>query len=139
MEDNSFLPDCGDDDVLQFRSEMLRVGKVRKAVQNAFDDEVAQTLSDSLKSQGVNIAPESQIINDEIHIFHWLWFREGIDCELLKIGAKGWQKGKVRIRLTLEFCPDDSEVAGTVASNDPEIAPSESPLDDIRRMMNENS
>ncbi len=70
MEDNSFLPDCGDDDVFQFRSEMLKVDKVRKAVQKAFDGKVAQTLSDSLKSQGVNIAPESQIINDEIHSFH---------------------------------------------------------------------
>lgn len=139
MEDNSFLPDCGDDDVLQFRSEMLKVDKVRKAVQKAFDGKVAQTLSDSLKSQGVNIAPESQIINDEIHSFHSRWFGEGIDCELLKIAAKGWQKGKVRIRLTLEFCPDEPEVAGTVASNDPEIAQPESPLDVIRRMINENS
>jgi len=38
--------------------------------------------------------------------------------------------------LTLEF-PDDPEVAGTVASNDPEMP--EITLDDIRRMMNENS
>lgn len=38
-----------------------------------------------------------------------------IDCEVLRLGAKGWQKGKVRI--SLEFCPDLPE----------------SPLDDIRQ------
>lgn len=40
---------------------------------------------------------------------------DAIDCEVLRLGAKGWQKGKVRI--TLQFCPDQPE----------------SPLDDIRQ------
>lgn len=36
------------------------------------------------------------------------WFSEdGIPCEVLKFTANGWQKGKVRI--SLEFCPHDSE------------------------------
>ncbi len=33
------------------------------------------------------------------------WFSsQGIDCEALRFGSNGWQKG--RIRLCLEFCPD---------------------------------
>jgi len=36
------------------------------------------------------------------------WFSEhGIPCEVLRFTANGWQKGKVRI--SLEFCPQDSE------------------------------
>jgi KGK domain len=31
------------------------------------------------------------------------WFSEGLDCEALRFGNQGWQRGKVRIRL--EFCP----------------------------------
>jgi KGK domain len=35
------------------------------------------------------------------------WFSDqGIDCEALRFGSNGWQKG--RIRLCLEFCPDES-------------------------------
>ncbi len=30
-------------------------------------------------------------------------FSKGVNCEVLKLGAKGWQKGKVII--TLQFCP----------------------------------
>ncbi|HEY9598850.1 MAG TPA: KGK domain-containing protein [Cyanophyceae cyanobacterium] len=39
------------------------------------------------------------------------WFsEEGIPCEVLRFSSKGWQKGKVRIRL--EFCPQESEEEG---------------------------
>ncbi len=34
-------------------------------------------------------------------------FEKGISCEVLKFGAKGWRKG--RVRLTLEFCADAPE------------------------------
>jgi KGK domain len=35
------------------------------------------------------------------------WFNtQGIDCEALRFGSNAWQKGK--IRLCLEFCPDDA-------------------------------
>jgi len=34
-------------------------------------------------------------------------FDEAINCEVLRLGNKRWQKGKVRIRL--EFCPDEPE------------------------------
>ena len=61
----------------------------------------------------------------------------GLELEVLRLDAKGWRKGK--LRSSLEFCPDEPAVEETQASNEPEIAQPESPLDDIRRMMNENS
>jgi hypothetical protein len=53
-------------------------------------------------------------------------FQEGIECEILKVGNNDWQQGKVRIKVALEFCPDE-----------PEMTELESPLDDIRRRLNE--
>jgi hypothetical protein len=46
------------------------------------------------------------------------WFTpEGLECEALRFGSQGWQKG--RIRLCLEFCPDESTLPaqGTTSSN----------------------
>jgi KGK domain len=44
------------------------------------------------------------------------WFTDrGIDCEALRFGSKGWQKG--RIRLSLEFCPDEPEMPALSASS----------------------
>ena len=36
------------------------------------------------------------------------WFsQEGVECEVLRFGSNGWQRGRVRINL--EFCPLDTE------------------------------
>jgi KGK domain len=44
------------------------------------------------------------------------WFTDrGIDCEALRFGSKGWQKG--RIRLSLEFCPDEPDQSSLNASS----------------------
>lgn len=40
------------------------------------------------------------------------WFTDtGVDCEVLRFTSGGWQKGKVRLRL--EFSPDDGSASGT--------------------------
>jgi hypothetical protein len=41
---------------------------------------------------------------------------QGIEGEALRFGSQGWEKGKVRLRMTIEFCPDDGG-ANTVQSN----------------------
>ena len=64
------------------------------------------------------------------------WFRDGLDCKMLKPGAKSWERGKVR--LTLEFAPEVLEVE-TVESSESENNKSESPLDDIRQRMSKES
>ena len=65
------------------------------------------------------------------------WLDKGVDCKTLKFGAKGWQKGKVRIRVSIEFLPDEPEVGETPVTN--EIAQPESPLDDLRQMINQET
>ncbi|MBD1920822.1 hypothetical protein H6F77_06950 [Microcoleus sp. FACHB-831] len=70
---------------------------------------------------------------------NWKWFREGKDCEVLRIGVNGWKKGKMRIKLTVEFIPDEPEIPETPASKEPEISQPQSPLDDIRRIINQES
>lgn len=62
------------------------------------------------------------------------WFSEGVNCEVLKLDAKGWQKGKVK--LAIEFCPDEPEIEEI--QND-EILQPESPLDDLRQMINKET
>ncbi|MCY7366879.1 MAG: hypothetical protein LH474_01860 [Chamaesiphon sp.] len=66
-------------------------------------------LSDAIKSYVEQaIAGWSEEKND--------WFTDrGIECEALRFGSKGWQKG--RIRLSLEFCPDEPALAALEASN----------------------
>jgi hypothetical protein len=36
---------------------------------------------------------------------------QGVDGEALRFGSQGWEKGKIRLQMTIEFCPDDGGVA----------------------------
>ena len=37
------------------------------------------------------------------------WIDEGVAVEILRVDSVGWQKGKLRAKVILEFCPDESE------------------------------
>jgi hypothetical protein len=58
---------------------------------------------------------------------------EGLGCEVLKFGSQNWQKGKVRVRITIEFCPDEVEKLAEEPLNDEAT----SSLDDIRQMISD--
>jgi len=101
-------------------------------------------LSDSMFTTGQMVSAIKQI---SIHLPNGnrnentieKWFNEGIKGKTLKVGAKGWQQGKFRIKVTLEFCPDEPEIEETSASNEPEIPQPESPLDDLRQRINQEN
>lgn len=116
------------DTVLSFlTSSMFKVGEFMLAAIEAYQYHGLSALKQQLQPRGV--------IPGEYDV----WFGKGVACEILSPGNSGWKKGKVRIKVTLEFCPDEPEVPETPVSNNPETNKSESPLDDIRQMMNENS
>jgi hypothetical protein len=121
MEDNSYLPEYGNDDVLSLESgKLFKVGKFREALKSAFTDKdkVPYGLSSELGQKGVEVNSSDTK----------KMLEQGIDGEVLRIGSKGWQKGKIRIRISVEFCPDESE-----------ITQPESPLDDIHQRINQET
>lgn len=138
MEDSFYLTDCSDNDVLSFGDNTFKVGKFRKAVNQSFGYNMGATISNELRSQGVQIPQEILIPNGNPQDY-LRWFGKGIDCEVLNLGSKSWKKGKVRIKISVEFYVEEQEAVETPSSDKPGTALPESPLDDIRRMMNENS
>ena len=167
--ENRFKPlQCNDDDVLAFNT-----AKLLKFSQ--FKEKLKQTIRSRLgylfrKEKHPNSKIEDYLINFcrtinfegvEFGSFDikmtWKSAREGIDCEILRLGSKSWQKGKLRshadielfpeekelvetravIQLTIEFSSNEPEVEATQASN--ETSQTESPLDDLRQMINQET
>ncbi|MEG4805313.1 KGK domain-containing protein [Microcoleus sp. ARI1-B5] len=62
-------------------------------------------------------------------------FDEGIAGKVLRFGSQGWQKGKIRVKICVEFCPDEPEAEQTPEKNESETPKPESPLDDLRRQL----
>ncbi|WP_316787444.1 KGK domain-containing protein [Thermoleptolyngbya oregonensis] len=57
------------------------------------------------------------------------WFDQGVECEILKLGSSEWQKGRLKIRVSIEFCPDEPEESKEL-SEEGELS---FPLDELRR------
>lgn len=115
-------------DIISFESQLFKVEQLFEAIQESFNSgDTGYYLQDALTRRKVPINARSFSSAYQEEQEEW-WFSEGGECEILRPGSQGWQKGKIRIRLkaTLEFCPDE-----------PESNQEESPLDDIRQMISE--
>ena len=55
-------------------------------------------LNHELKSINSRVLPSVKNPDD--------WINDGVDCQILK-PSKNWQKGKLRMKVSLEFCPDE--------------------------------
>jgi hypothetical protein len=72
-------------------------------------------------------------------ITEWLsglgnWMGDGIRCQVLLSKRVGWYKGKVR--LVIEFVPDDPEAFADEPISNTSPATNPSPLDDLRSNLN---
>lgn len=110
------------EDALSFTSGMYKVGDLVKSVSSLFFSVIASTLHENLRSKGIDINSGTYIANAKT-ANHAKWFREGIDCEILQPNSPGWKKGKIRLKVVLEFHPDEPE----------------SPLDDVRQEIQKNT
>ncbi|MEH2442586.1 KGK domain-containing protein [Nostoc sp.] len=126
MEDGFKQIECNDGDVLNFGDNIYKVAKFKQAMDTSSKYTLECTLSQELSRQGVNIKASTNVN----------WFHKGIDCEILTLGSPIWKKGKVKIKISVEFYAEEEDLQIT-NSNNSEITEPESPLDDLRRMINE--
>jgi hypothetical protein len=108
LNTNEYLNQCDEKDVVSFESEQLiSISKVKDAVFQSFKQSGVGYISQHISSySGLD--------------YSYPWFHEGQECEILRAGSQGWQKGKIKINVTLEFISDEPEVI-------------KSPLDDVRQ------
>jgi len=136
MEDKFDFHNCGNEDALSFGNAMLKVEKLKETVNKVLPEYgLGQTLNQLLGQQQLKI--DVGLTTDQQHFSYENWFGQGIDCEILRVGAQGWKKGKIKLKLnvTIEFCPDESEVEETPENNESETSQPESPLEDLRRQL----
>ncbi|MEA5497528.1 KGK domain-containing protein [Limnoraphis robusta Tam1] len=125
MEDNVISQNCNDDDVLLFEDEAHKVSTFQYKVFRVLINRIYNTFVDGLIAEGVTEAKIEH--SDDFKYPNAEWFNNGKECEILKLGSKGWQKGKVRLKIIVEFCPDE-----------PEVSEPESPLDSLRQKLMES-
>lgn len=132
MKYDFYLENCGDDDVISFSGQMIKISKFKQAVDWS-NRKIIDAFVESLESHEVKGVHIYEGVSwgrggTRMQNANYKWSSEGKDCEVLKDGSKGWEKGKIRVRVTLEFEPDELE------TNEPE-----SSLEDLRQRLNKKS
>jgi hypothetical protein len=95
----------------------FKVSKFMENLNNFFRHSILKDLSEKFKQVGLGTPPE--------HRHAW---NQGVDAEILEPQSGEWKKGKVRMRVILEFCPDEPEEAKI-----DNVQQSTNSLDDIRQ------
>ena len=117
LQPNKYLNNCDSRDVISFDSkDPVYVRKLFALVKSALDSSIVNMFS-NLITRKLDSKCNAK-----------LWFEDGENCEILKAGSQGWQKGKMKLKinLTLEFIPDEPEEE-------------KSPLDDVRQELEQNN
>ncbi|MBD2625260.1 KGK domain-containing protein [Trichormus variabilis] len=134
---NTFIPLECNDDVIQISNDSFTVSRLKELVINGILEKKPLSVGNNVNihiGNCLDYLGNFKIYDQDIHVDD-LQLQITKDCQLLKIGNKGWQTGKIKIKMSisplnkssdyvdLEFCPDEPEIP-------------ESPLDDLRKMIN---
>jgi len=114
---------CKNNDIVSIGENTFKIDKLRTAVRKSCNQEIVKQLHETLKNNKIDVSTSS----------YDSWFHEGIDCEILTLGANKWRKGKMKFKLSLEFYVEEEE------DNTTSETIGESPLDDIRRQISETT
>ena len=117
LNTNKYLKQCNSRDVILFDSKgILQLDVIQNLVFEGFQAYLRNSITHSIHQQ-----LSSKYRTD-------LWLKDGEECEILRAGSSGWQKGKIKLKInvTLEFIPNEPEAI-------------ESPLDDVRQELNQNN
>ena len=121
VEYNQYLENVDQDDILDWQNKVYKLGLIKEFFNfiNSVlrDKEVFEIIHQKIvKQYGSEIYKELPFI------------MKGGNAKVLKSNSQGWKKGKIQVKLVIEFIPDE-----------PEIPEYQSPLDEIRREMQQNS
>jgi len=135
MNDNFQMLDC-DTDILLIEKDTFTVERFKELMGQKLAKNLQEKIPPTHQRMVFKLLYDCSIgeLNLKVDRGQWTFPPEGMDCQILKIGPQGWQKGKVRIKasltfseygevkvqITCEFCPD-------------EPLEQKSPLDDIRQ------
>jgi hypothetical protein len=104
MSDSCTLSNCSEHDVLSFGS-ILKVDTLKKELNQYFHKmKLGRELTESLSAKQIHVSGlRIKHPRGYVSSFYDKWFIDGVDCEILKLGAAGWQQGKIRIKLNISL------------------------------------
>lgn len=108
---------CNDDDVLSYQGSLVKFSQFKQQLEN----ELWQKVNYLLTKENDSCNSKERIYELVKTSFGYCNIsislsspEEGNDCEILRLGATSWQKGKIRTATSIDFFPkekDSSKIA----------------------------
>ena len=122
MDSDQILSGINDDDVINFtkpgEKKTFCISEFRTIIKTAADT-MEEAYAKSLISQGHQLYTDWNYRNNIPPTYHGWFDGSGAKCKLLRLGDSQWKHGKIRIRIEVEFIPDDEEDSNEI--NEPSL------------------
>ena len=129
--------DC-DDDVVLFEKDTFKVGRLKELAIREIRKKLSNHIyKDSAPDKRGDYIPAflNHIFMSEQRLeFSEVQYNSFKNCQILKIGGKGWQKGQLNIKICIKVNGNQPDKVCLEFYADEPDEP-ESPLDDIRQMI----
>ena len=103
---------CNDDDVLSYNGSLVKFSQFKQQL----EDELWQKVNYLLTKENDGCNNKERIYELINTSFGYCNIsvtlsspEEGNDCEILRLGAKSWQKGKIRTQSSIDFFPNEKD------------------------------
>jgi hypothetical protein len=108
MNFNTALGGLDDQAILVFNNTTHSVQELRYEIDVAMLSDLPQELVESLKSQGIQIELGTTDLSGQWQPLKEVsLFQKGVDCQVQQPNAATMQSGKLKLKISLEFCPDE--------------------------------
>jgi KGK domain len=127
MENGIKIDGISEKSAIAFKNRALKCSDFNEASQKCFSDQellskIAILFDKKMAEYDLNILCQGHE-----------WLAEGLDCEVLQPNSEDWQKGSIKMKMSIsfEFTPEPNKST----QQQEEIITTESPLDEIRQMV----
>ncbi|MEG3847154.1 KGK domain-containing protein [Microcoleus sp. herbarium19] len=125
----------GDDDVLLLGQATFTVRRLKELVRSQLNEILEINGESKSRRESIRRWMTNLRLNEETIIsggdINWNSPKQGIYCQLLKIGSQGWQKGKIKIEIYQDLNSWETQTSIKFCADEP--LEQKSPLDDIRQ------
>lgn len=133
MSDIVDSKNCEDYEVLLFGDHTCLVERLKQDLEYALKERAGAIIELLVRKQ----SNQSFFVMIDNCRYDKQWFEEGKECKLLKFGTKEWQPGTLKMKVTLEFCPEEPEE--DQVDEEEEIDDLVKSLDDICQKLNQEN
>jgi hypothetical protein len=103
---HSFFSNLKKTDLIRFdKNQILEINKLKEALRHIFEDRLESPLVDALSLMGIQTYKGTRIKSPSGRetTFYNSWFKEGVHCEVLTLGNEKWKRGKIKMKISIEF------------------------------------